>query len=97
MLGIIIHHILLFWNAFNKYQQYPCLQKLNTSVFLHVSTYIFISGYVGYKSTKYSNLLYLWFCVLFYSIGISKYFSLYKPHIYKKEIVLIDFFPVFTT
>ena len=97
MLGIIIHHILLFGKAFNKYQQYPGLKKLNTGVFWHVSTYIFISGYVGYKSTKYSNLLYLWLCVLFYSIGIIKYFSIYKPHIYNKKIELMDFFPVLTT
>jgi len=69
---------------------------LNTAVFWHVSTYIFISGYVGYKSTKYSNLLYLWLCKLFYSIGIVKYLTLYKPYIYKREIGLMNFFPVFT-
>ena len=79
-----------------KYRQYKDLEKLNTAVFWHVSTYIFISGYVGYKSTKYSNLLYLWLCTLFYSIGIIKYLTLYKPNIYKKEIELMDFFPVFT-
>ena len=60
MLGIVVHHVLLFGRGFNKYRQYPDLNKLNTAVFWHVSTYIFISGYVGYKSTKYSNLLYLW-------------------------------------
>ena len=68
--GIIVHHILLHGNIFKKYPQYKDLYKLNTSFFWHVSTYIFISGYVGYKSTKYSNLLYLWFCTLFYTIGI---------------------------
>ena len=96
MLGIIIHHVLVHGQGINKYRQYPDLVKLNTSVFWHVSTYIFISGYVGYKSTKYSNLLYLWLCTLFYSIGINKYLTLYKPYIYKKEIELMDFFPVFT-
>ena len=96
MLGIVVHHVLLFGRGFNKYRQYPDLNKLNTAVFWHVSTYIFISGYVGYKSTKYSNLLYLWLCKLFYSIGIVKYLTLYKPYIYKREIGLMDFFPVFT-
>jgi len=96
MLGIIIHHVLVHGKGINKYRQYPNLVKLNTGVFWHVSTYIFISGYVGYKSTKYSNLLYLWLCTLFYSIGINKYLTLYKPYIYKKEIELMDFFPVFT-
>ena len=96
MLGIIIHHVLLHGGGLMKYRQYKDLEKLNTAVFWHVSTYIFISGYVGYKSTKYSNLLYLWLCTLFYSIGIIKYLTLYKPNIYKKEIELMDFFPVFT-
>ena len=96
MLGIIIHHVLLHGRGIKKYRQYKDLEKLNTAVFWHVSTYIFISGYVGYKSTKYSNLLYLWLCTLFYSIGIIKYLTLYKPNIYKKEIELMDFFPVFT-
>ena len=96
MLGIIIHHVLLHGQGFNKYRKYPDLKKLNTAVFWHVSTYIFISGYVGYKTTKYSNLLYLWLCTLFYSIGIVKYLTLYKPYIYKREIGLMDFFPVFT-
>ena len=68
MLGIIIHHILLHGHGFKKFHQHSDLSKLNTGVFWHVSTYIFISGYVGYKSTKYSNLLYLWLCTLFYSI-----------------------------
>ncbi len=96
MLGIIIHHVLIHGRGIMKYRQYKDLEKLNTAVFWHVSTYIFISGYVGYKSTKYSNLLYLWLCTLFYSIGIIKYLTLYKPKIYKKEIELMDFFPVFT-
>ena len=96
MLGIIIHHILLHGHGINKFHQYSGLVKLNTAVFWHVNIYIFISGYVGYKSTKYSNLLYLWFCTLFYSIGIVRYLTLYKPYIYKKKISLIDFFPVLT-
>ena len=74
MLGIIIHHILLFGNALNKYGKYKALEKINIAVFWHVSTYIFISGYVGYKFAKYSNLLYLWFWVLFYSLGIKIFF-----------------------
>ena len=96
MLGIIIHHILLHGHGFKKFRQHSDLAKLNTGVFWHVNTYIFISGYVGYKSTKYSNLLYLWLCTLFYSIGIAKYLSLYKPYIYKGKIKLIDYFPVLT-
>ena len=96
MYGIVIHHILVHGHAFKKYLQYKGLYKLNISFYWHVNTFIFISGYAGYKTTKYSNLLYLWFCVIFYSIGIIKYFSIYKPHIYKSQIKIIDFFPVIT-
>ena len=75
MLGIIIHHILYHGKAMKKYPKYKVLVNMNSGVFWHVSTYIFISGYIGYKTTKYSNLLYLWLCTLFYSIGIIKYFN----------------------
>ena len=96
MLGIIIHHIIYHGKAMNKYPKYKVIDNINSGVFWHVSTYIFISGYVGYKTTKYSNLLYLWLCTLFYSLGIIKYLTIYKPHLYKKKIELMDFFPVLT-
>ena len=97
MFSIITHHILLHGKAIIKYRQFKELNKLNTSIFWHVSTYIFISGYIGYKSTRYSNLFYLWICTLFYSIGISQFFTIFKPHIFNKKIELIDFFPVLTS
>ena len=96
MFGIIIHHILLHGNAITKYSQYKDIYKIYISLNWHVSMYIFISGYVGFKTTKYSNLLYLWFCALFYNIGFIKYFSIYKPNIYNRKIKLTDFFPVLT-
>lgn len=70
MFSIITHHILTHGKAIIKYRHFKELNKLNTSIFWHVSTYIFISGYIGYKSTKYSNLFYFWFCTVFYSIII---------------------------
>lgn len=56
MFGIIIHHILLHGNAITKYSQYKDIYKIYISLNWHVSMYIFISGYVGFKTTKYSNL-----------------------------------------
>ena len=94
MYGIIIHHILLWGRGASHFHQYKELRYLDIVINWHVNDFIFISGYVGYKTTKYSNLFYLWLCTLFYSLGIIKYFSIYKPNLYKKQIYFNDFFPV---
>ena len=44
----------------------------------HNNDFILISGIVGYKTNKYSNLFYLWLIVVFYSIGIPNYVSQYE-------------------
>ena len=93
MYAIVLHHI-LFFGGIDKYSQYKELRILNLATFWHVDGFIFISGYIGHKTTKYSNLFYLWCCTLFYSIGITLYFSKFKPHIYKRQIEFNDFFPV---
>ena len=45
----------------------------------HISNFGIISGIVGFKTNKYSNLLYLYLCVLFYSLMIhylvNKYYK----------------------
>jgi len=61
MYAIIIHHILITTDIFKKYKQYKELKLMNMLTFWHVSSYALISGYVGYKTNKYSNLLYLMF------------------------------------
>jgi len=94
MYAIIIHHILYFGNLFIKYNKYKELVLMNISCFWHVSSYALISGYIGYKSNKYSNLLYLWICTLFYSLSIKYFFDKknIKMNIGKTQIT--DFFPV---
>ena len=95
MYAIIIHHILAHGKAIGKYTQYANeLNAMNIIYHWHVSAFIFISGYVGYKTCKYSNLLYLWLCTSFYLAGINIYFNKFKPNIYKKEITYQSFFPV---
>ena len=95
-ISIIIQHILNHGKGLIKYGHYKEVNVLFNSLFFNVNTYIFISGYVGYKSIKYSNILYLWLSVLFYTISIIKYYSIYKPHLYNKKIEINDFFPVLT-
>ena len=38
--------------------------------------------------------MYLWLCASFYYLGIIKFFSVFKPNLYKKQIDFNDFFPV---
>ena len=75
MLGIVYTHILFHGKGVNKYSKYKKkLINSHTYVFWHNNAFALISGVVGYKSTKYSNLLYLWLCVVFYSVGIHYYY-----------------------
>ena len=94
MYAIIIHHILFRGNLCNKYNQYKELILMNISTFWLVSSYALISGYVGYKTNKYSNLLYLLICTLFYSSSITYYLNKFKPQIHTRKLKYLDFFPV---
>jgi surface polysaccharide O-acyltransferase-like enzyme len=94
MYAIIIHHILVFPNIIDKYSKYKELVLMKTSCFWHVSGFALISGYIGYKSNKYSNLLYLWICAIFYSVGISYIFQKNKS-ITSKKLEYEDFLPVY--
>ena len=59
MIGIVCYHVLYHGNGINKYRRYyNKLDNLYTYFFWHNNVYALISGIVGYKSTKYSNLLY---------------------------------------
>jgi len=93
MLGIIYTHI-LNRKAIFMYSQYK--QKLDNSytyVFYHNNAYGLISGIVGYKSTKYSNLLSLWLCVVFYSVGIRYYIKNIKHGNVEGELYT-EYYPV---
>lgn len=96
MYAIVTNHILGSSGFMKKYNQYNALQIIYASLNWHNSGFIFISGYIGYKTTKYSNLIYLWFWTFFYSMGINIYFFKFKPNTYKNSITFLDFFPVLT-
>ena len=95
MYAIIFHHILYHADLFNKYPKYKKLILLNTACLWHVSSFILISGYVGYKSNKISNLLYLWFNVLFYSLGITFFYGKYISNTNAEKITFEDYLPVY--
>ena len=87
MYAIIIHHILVFPRIIYQYNQYKELFLIKISCFWHVSGFALISGYIGYKTNKYSNLLYLWICTSFYALNITYFFT--------KRLQFKDFFPVY--
>ena len=94
MYFISIHHILGHGRAISKYRKYRELVLMNIISFFHVCTYALISGYIGYKSNKYSNLLYLWFWTLFYDLGIAFYLNKFRPELKTGKVNYTNFYPV---
>ena len=93
MYAIIIHHVLIKGKLLKKYKRYNALILINIMCHWHVSSFALISGIVSHNRNKYSNLLFLWFCVFFYSIIIYIFFYLFKLNTYNSNI-LYHLFPV---
>ena len=51
-----------------KSQKYKGIRRLETFSYFGVNCFGLISGIVGYKKYKFSNLIYLWILVFFYSV-----------------------------
>ena len=94
MFAIVINHILDHGKVIKTFRQYPELKLLNIICFWHVSSFALISGILGYKTNNYSNLLYLWLCPFFYSLGIHFIFKKFRPDWVKNEKLIRVFFPV---
>jgi len=93
MLGVIYTHILDGRAQFMYSQYRDKLFSTFTYVFYHNNAYGLISGIVGYKSTKYSNLLFLWLYVVFYSVGIRYYLKNIKHGNVEGELYT-EYYPV---
>ena len=79
MYCILITHSMRFGKAYSYFNKYERILRLIQSFLSwNNNAFILISGIVGYKTNKYSNLLYLWLIVIFYSVGIHKYIIAYK-------------------
>jgi len=94
MYAIIINNILIHGGVMNKYKKYKQLGLMNTFCFWHVNSFALISGIVGFKTSKYSNLLFLWLCALFYSNCFHLIFKIFKPIAVKDKSIFYNFFPV---
>lgn len=95
MFSIIISHILTHGQALKKYTQFNELQLLLILGMWHVSSFGVVSGLIGSKSHKYSNLLYLWDIAVFYSIIFYLKHNKYFPNnLLLNDILLSNIFPV---
>ena len=76
---IIVHHIIFNGGAGQYFPQYRRQVDI-WDIFAnwHNGAFLIISGIVGYKTNKYSNLLYLYLTVSIYSIAIHKYIKYSK-------------------
>ena len=95
MFGIIIGHILFAGGVIIKYYKYhKFLKVFHILFFWHNNGFGLVSGIIGYKTNKYSNLIYLWFCVFLYSVAIHFYFQKYRKNSMINNNTFIEFFPV---
>ena len=95
MNGIIINHLVYQGNGIFKFAEYKKqLVFLNSLFFWHNNGFVLLSGFVGYKTNKYSNLLYLWLSTVFYSVGIHLYFIKFRPHSFIRYKMPNEYFPI---
>ena len=92
MIAIVIDHLLYHAGGFKKFK-YQELQLLNIICMWHVCSFGLVSGLVGNKTHKYSNLLYLWILVVFYSFLFYIKFNPLKNLLLNK-VIKANLFPV---
>lgn len=91
MINIIIIHINLYSGKLKK----PIIKPvwlLEAMSFFAVDSFGLISGIVGYKKYKFSNLIYIWINTSFYSSIISLY--LYCINRINLKNLILSFFPI---
>ena len=95
MYGIVFRHYLLDGNGTKFFQKFKRqLTFLHSFIDWDIDAFILISGIVGYKKNKYSNLIYLWLTVFFYSVGIHKYVLFFKKNYIVKEEMYKEYYPM---
>ena len=95
MYNIILTHYIDFGHLYRNYPKYKRhLAFIHSFTDWHNNSFILISGIVGYKTNKYSNLLYLWITVFFYSVGIHKYIVYYKNGYKVNNDMYQEYYPI---
>ena len=92
---IVLVHYLGFGNVYKYFYMHErTLRLIQSFIEWHNNAFILISGIVGYKTSKYSNLLYLWLMVVFYSVGINKYVLTYKKEFHVNQDINKLYYPM---
>jgi surface polysaccharide O-acyltransferase-like enzyme len=95
MFFIILNHFLCFGGLFRKYSKFKKeLTYLHIFTDWHYNGFTLISGIIGYKTNRYSNLLYLWLTVFFYSVGVHLYVKTFKKNFIITNDISKEFFPI---
>ena len=95
MYSIVLHHHFFYGNDIKYFPQYKReLSLIHSIVSRHNDIFILISGIVGYKTYRYSNLIYLWLTVLFYSVGINQYTSFFEKKFYDDKSSYKVYYPM---
>lgn len=92
MLMIITLHLLghggILKNTVPLSYRYEVAWFLETASYCAVNCYAIISGYVAVKSKfKYTNIVYLWLQVAFYTVLIATIMAIISPNIGKAEVI----------
>ena len=98
MFNIIVLHINLVSKELNYNYFSPRFQSIWLSeamAYWGVNGFGIISGIVGYKKHKFSNLIFIWIETLFYSTTKSFYYYLKNKTKEGKERLFISFLPIY--
>ena len=95
MFNIVIIHYFYYGKIEQRFPKYKRQFKLyECFIDWHNNAFILLSGIVGYKTVKYSNLLYLWLTVFFYSVGIHYYYTYITKGFIIKQDIYKELFPI---
>jgi hypothetical protein len=98
MINIIVLHINLVSKELNYNYYSPRFQSIwlsETMAYWGVNGFGIISGIVGYKKHKFSNMIYIWIETFFYSTTISFYNYIKNKTIKRKQSLFISFLPIY--
>ena len=96
MINIIILHINIYSGQLflgdKKGKKYKSFWRLETTSYWAVNAFGLISGIVGYKKYKFSNLIYIWIQSSFHSFFFSLYLFIINK--IKIKLLILSLFPI---
>ena len=98
MINIIVLHINLFSKELNYNYYSPRFQSIwlsETMAYWGVNGFGIISGIVGHKRHKFSNMIFIWIETFFYSTTISFYNYIKYKTIKSKKRFFLSFVPIY--